>query len=97
LGGQPGAHGNIEIVGDKALPPKAHSSIPAGERLRVSMPGGGGYGDPHKRPAAKVAEDVVLGLVSREAARELYGVALTSDGKIDEAETARLRMKVAAE
>jgi N-methylhydantoinase B/oxoprolinase/acetone carboxylase alpha subunit len=33
---------------------------------------GGGYGDPHKRPAAKVAEDVALGLVSAKTARELY-------------------------
>ncbi|HZQ01609.1 MAG TPA: hydantoinase B/oxoprolinase family protein [Reyranella sp.] len=97
LGGQPGANGNIEIVGGKTLPPKAHSSIPAGQRLRVSMPGGGGYGDPLKRPAAKVAEDVMLGLVSVKAARELYGVALTADGSVDEAETARLRAKVAAE
>jgi N-methylhydantoinase B len=61
------------------------------------MPGGGGYGDPHKRPAAKVAEDVMLGLVSVKAARELYGVAVTADGVLDEAETARLRTKVAAE
>ena len=60
----------------RTLPPKAHSSIPAGERLRVSMPGGGGYGDPHKRPAAKVAEDVVLGWSRSKAARELYGVAV---------------------
>jgi N-methylhydantoinase B len=97
LGGQPGTAGAIKLKSGKDLPPKAHSSIPANDRLIVSMPGGGGYGDPHKRPAAKVAEDVALGLVSREAARELYGVALTSDGKIDEAETARLRMKVAAE
>ena len=89
--------GNIEIAGGKTLPPKAHSSIPAGERLVVSMPGGGGYGDPHKRPAAKVAEDVMLGLVSVEAARELYGVAVSADGAIDEAETATLRAKVAAE
>jgi len=61
------------------------------------MPGGGGYGDPHRRPAAKVAEDVALGLVSKKAARELYGVALRADGKVDEAETAQLRMKAAAE
>jgi N-methylhydantoinase B len=61
------------------------------------MPGGGGYGDPHKRPAAKVAEDVMLGLVSVKAARELYGVAVTAEGTVDEAETARLRTKVAAE
>jgi N-methylhydantoinase B len=97
LGGQPGAAGAIELVSGKTLPPKAHSSIPAGDRLRVSMPGGGGYGDPHKRPAAKVAEDVALGLVSAKAARERYGVALTAAGEVDEAETARLRMKVAAE
>src|SRR3954469_6253721 len=97
LGGQPGAHGGIEIIDGENLPPKAHSSIPAGERLRVSMPGGGGYGDPHKRPAAKVAEDVALGLVSVKAARDLYGVALSPDGALDEAETARLRTKVAAE
>jgi N-methylhydantoinase B len=97
LGGLPGTAGAIELKSGKQLPPKAHSSIPANDRLIVSMPGGGGYGDPHKRPAAKVAEDVALGLVSKKAARELYGVALTADGAVDEAETVRLRMKVAAE
>jgi N-methylhydantoinase B len=61
------------------------------------MPGGGGYGDPRKRPAEKVAEDVARGLVSVEKARELYGVALTADFKVDDAETAKLRMAVAAE
>jgi len=35
--------------------------------------------------------------VSMKAARELYGVAVSQDGVIDEAETARPRMKVAAE
>ena len=64
---------------------------------RVVFPARGRLGDPHKRPAAKVAEDVALGLVSMKAARELYGVALTADGAVDEAETARLRMKLAAE
>jgi N-methylhydantoinase B len=97
LGGQAGAAGRLALVSGQELPPKAHSSVPAGERLRVSMPGGGGYGDPRKRPAEKVAEDVRLGLVSRDAARELYGVALTDDGAVDEAATAKLRMAVAAE
>jgi len=40
---------------------------------------------------------VLLGLVSIKAARELYGVAVLADGTIDEAETAQLRTKVAAE
>ena len=61
------------------------------------MPGGGGCGDPHKQPAAEVAEDVALGLVSDKAARKLYGVAVMADGAVDEAETVRVRTKVAAE
>ncbi len=54
--------------------------------------GGGGWGDPKKRPAEKVAEEVRDGIISVEQAREAYGVAL--DGKtlqLDEEETARLR------
>ena len=96
-GGGAGMTGRVELASGKTLAPKAHSSIPVGERLRVSMPGGGGYGDPRKRPAAKVADDVARGLVSAEKARELYGVALTADFKVDEAETAKLRTQVAAE
>jgi N-methylhydantoinase B len=96
-GGQNGLTGRVELVSGKVLPPKAQSTIPVGERLRISMPGGGGYGDPMKRPAARVAADVARGLVSAKAARELYGVALKADGSVDEAETVRLRTKVAAE
>ncbi len=54
--------------------------------------GGGGWGDPKKRPAEKVAEEVRAGIISLDKAREAYGVAL--DGKtlqLDEEETARLR------
>jgi len=98
LGGLNGMTGKVEAVhANKQLPPKAQSSIPVGERLRISMPGGGGYGDPHKRPAAKVADDVARGLVSEKAAREHYGVVVKADGSVDEAETAKLRTKVAAE
>jgi N-methylhydantoinase B len=98
IGGKPGAPGKVELISSgKSLPPKSHSSVPAGERLRISMPGGGGYGDPMKRPAERVAEDVERGLVSVAKAREVYGVALTADFKIDRAGTAKLRMKVAAE
>ena len=97
LGGGEGAVGRVELVSGKVLPAKAQSSIPVGERLRISMPGGGGYGDPLKRPAHKVAEDVEKGLVSMASARDLYGVALTADFKVDEAVTMKLRTKAAAE
>ncbi|WP_428670242.1 hydantoinase B/oxoprolinase family protein [Reyranella sp.] len=96
-GGKNGTTGRVETRSGRTLPPKAQSTIAVGDRLIVSMPGGGGYGDPHKRPAGKVADDVARGLVSVEAAREHYGVAVDADGVLDAAETARLRTKVAAE
>ena len=96
-GGLPGATGRVELVSGKTLAPKAHSSIPVGERLRVSMPGGGGFGDPRRRDPAKVARDVKRGLVSDEVARTVYGVVLTADHRVDEAATAKARAAVAAE
>lgn len=53
--------------------------------------GGGGYGDPFERPPEAVREDVADGYVSREGAREEYGVAITEDGSIDDEATDRLR------
>ena len=55
-----------------------------------------GLGNPRKRPAAVVAEDVRQGFISSEAARRDYGVAVNDDGTVDEAETAKLRA-IAAE
>ena len=54
--------------------------------------GGGGYGSAHERPAEKVREEVLDGIISPEAAREFYGVAIDPDsGQVLEDETARLR------
>lgn len=64
----------------------------ADDRFVLAAGGGGGHGDPLRREAASVAQDVAEGYVSHAAARSLYGVALdTASGEIDEAETARLR------
>lgn len=52
-------------------------------------PGGGGWGDPFTRDPALVLDDVLQGLVSPEAARAVYGVAV-GEG-IDPEATARLR------
>ena len=80
------------MVKDKAsLKGKGRQTIPAGERLRLEMPGGGGLGDPKARPAELVAEDVRNGLVSPDAAREAYGVVISADGLVDEAGTSALR------
>ncbi len=53
--------------------------------------GGGGWGDPADRDPARVVADVRAGFVSREAARDVYRVAVTGDGQLDAAATERLR------
>lgn len=63
----------------------------AGEVLSNRSGGGGGYGDPLDRDPERVREDVIDGYVSRESAREDYGVIITSDGEIDWEATDRLR------
>lgn len=42
--------------------------------ITVRTPGSGGYGDPTKRPKEKVYMDVIHGKVSKEKAKDLYGV-----------------------
>lgn len=60
--------------------------------FRVRSAGGGGWGDPRRRDPAAVARDVLDGIVSVEAARAVYGVAVDGrSGDVDEAATARLR------
>ena len=44
--------------------PKGWQHVPAGRRLVLELPGGGGYGDPAKRAPDKSALDRVRGYVS---------------------------------
>jgi len=62
-----------------------------GERVININPGGGGYGDPRRRPVASVADDVRNGLVSREGARLEYGVVIDGNGQVDDAATRACR------
>ena len=45
-----------------------------GDLLVLTVPGGGGFGDPRERRVQSVLDDVRDGLVSTEAAERLYGV-----------------------
>jgi N-methylhydantoinase B len=45
--------------------------------------GGGGYGNPMERDPEAVLADVRDDYVSREAAKEVYGVVVTEDGELD--------------
>ncbi len=66
--------------------------VPPGTLYVQEAGGGGGWGDPKKRPAARVAEEVRDGIISLDQAREAYGVVLDEKTlQLDEEETERLR------
>jgi N-methylhydantoinase B len=66
-------------------------AIRQGQKVRLETPGGGGFGDPATREPDRVARDVRLGYVSREAALREYKVVLRDDGSLDDAATAKER------
>lgn len=90
-GGLNGGAGVLSTTGGRALAPKGHQTIAAGDRLVLEMPGGGGWGDPFAREASRVAADVRDGYVSAEAARRDYGVVLDAGLAVDEVATAACR------
>jgi len=91
------AHPSAASLRSENSPPRPLTSKIAGLRLHkgdvltMEFAGGGGWGDPRAREPARVRDDVVRGYVSREAAREDYGVAFNDDLSVDAEATARLR------
>ncbi len=61
-GGAPAPCGRIEINGEVAHPKRQHV-LKQGDVIRLLIPGGGGYGDPQKRDAALIEEDLKQGYV----------------------------------
>jgi N-methylhydantoinase B len=57
----------------------------------VMWSAGGGFGDPFERDPQHVADDFEARAVSREAARNIYGVVLDVDGRADGTATQTLR------
>lgn len=62
-----------------------------GDAMRIRSAGGGGFGDPLDRDSERVAEDVAEQMVSVEAAEQVYGVCLNSDGTVSGPRTERQR------
>ena len=82
--------------------------VVAGEVIRIETTGGGGWGDPLVREPWRVALDVRQQKVSPAAATADYGVVFVADAAaadapdvngptVDEAATAELRARLAAE
>jgi len=99
-GGNPGARSTKELVradGSRQwLPSKCDRvKVGPGDVLYFNTWGGGGWGDPLKRPAERVAADVARGLVSVEGARA-YGVVVHGDFSLDLPATEALRAEMAA-
>jgi N-methylhydantoinase B len=80
--------------GDEDIRVKPHRLVDlrAGDHIIKYSSGGGGIGTPEARDPVMVEEDVLNGVVSREAAREVYKVALDpATLRLDETATRRLR------
>ncbi|BBK30542.1 N-methylhydantoinase B [Stella humosa] len=78
-GGEPGSTGRLEVRRSgsddwQSLPSKvAGLPLAVGDAIRLVTSGGGGWGDPAGREAARVADDVADGYVSAGAAGRQYG------------------------
>ena len=96
FGGSDGYTGSLTLNPEtdqaKSLEAKqTNFRINPGDVLEIRTPCGGGYGNPFERNPEKVLEDVLDRYITREHARENYGVVITDDMKIDYASTENLR------
>ena len=66
-GGGDGAIGHVSISDGTIINDKGNYSVPAGERLILQTPGGGGFGDPKNRDSAAIEQDLSEGLISQES------------------------------
>jgi len=97
FGGKEGALNKLELIypGGHIHSPTTKDvirGIPKGAIFHEIAGGGGGYGDPLKRPSEKVLKDVRNEFVSIEKAKEDYGVIINPHTLVvDEEETRKLR------
>ena len=93
-GGAQGSCNRIEVVRsgeviNGARLPTLHLGV--GDRVKFVTGGGGGFGDPLRRPLNDVANDVANGYITAAQAKEQYRVIVSEQGILDEAATAALR------
>jgi N-methylhydantoinase B len=79
------------------LPGLAEVVLRDGETVLSYTTAGGGYGPPTDRDPELVRRDVREGLVSRERARDIYGVVLDETAELDHDATRTLRAKTGSD
>lgn len=77
-GGHPGSLSRTTVLradgSQESLPSKTSGiQLAQGDVVRIETSGGGGHGDPKTRERSSVRTDVAEGMVSRAAARDIYG------------------------
>jgi N-methylhydantoinase B len=96
FGGLPGHPARYVLNPDgeaRPLSSKTTFEVQSGDVVSYRTCGGGGYGSPLERDPSLVVADVRAGKISRERARDVYGVELLdSSYEVDEQASAALRL-----
>ena len=99
-GGGPASPNDVRIVsgGQEWVPPFRSKverlTLKAGDSIRLSSPGGGGFGDPLARDPAAVEDDLNAGLIDRATAETVYGTVIADTVMLGD--RARVRVDPAA-
>ncbi|MCM3690886.1 hydantoinase B/oxoprolinase family protein [Neobacillus niacini] len=101
-GGHDGETGSLGLTRTNEKEQNLHAKVTnfkinAGDRLLIKTPSAGGYGNPLERNPQEVVEDVLDEFISRNTARNVYGVVIDSEGKLDLPATLKLRTNLEKE
>lgn len=74
FGGQEGGRADFRFSNGVEFPAKARAVIRDGQRVYITTPGSGGYGDPQRRDRERVRQDLIEERISAPVARDVYGL-----------------------
>ena len=72
-GGLPGQPTTVQRQDGTSMNGKGRHFVPAGGRVLLAFPGGGGYGNPAERDPELIKRDLILGYISPGVAEKEYG------------------------